>query len=60
MPLLWLVGRADAACALGIDYAFARAPAHSRSRYAQIDAGHADTPARAVDQVIDWLAALDL
>ena len=60
MPLLWLVGRADAACALGIDYAFARAPAHPRSRYAQIDAGHADTPARAVDQVIDWLAALDL
>lgn len=57
-PLLWVVGRRDFGFAAGEGYAFARAPAHASSRYVVIDAGHVDTPQKALPVVIDWLKAL--
>ena len=57
-PMLWLVGKQDAAASLGIDYAFAQAPLHPRSTYELIDANHITTPAVAIPRVTAWLHAL--
>lgn len=57
-PMLWQVGRHDAAAALGIDYAFNRAPGHPRSAYELIDADHLSTPSAGIPRVIEWLDAL--
>lgn len=56
--LLWVVGRRDFGFAAGEGYAFARAPAHASNRYVVIEAGHADTPSKALPVVIEWLRAL--
>lgn len=57
-PMLWRVGRHDAAAALGIDYAFSRAPRHARSAYELIDADHLSTPSAGMPRVIEWLDSL--
>lgn len=59
LPMLWRVGREDAAAELGIDYAFARAPAHPNSAYVLIDADHASTPRVDIPGIIDWLASIE-
>lgn len=58
LPVLLVVGRQDSAHAAGIDYAFALTPHHSSSKYVDIDASHSETPARATDIVLDWMAAI--
>lgn len=55
-PLLWVVGRDDPHFPLGADYAYALAPAHPASRYAEIDADHVGTPDAATAIVLGWLA----
>lgn len=59
LPILWVVGSADPATRPS-DYAFDRAPPHSKSRYLTVDAGHVEVPAAAADQVVTWLQSLDL
>lgn len=58
LPLLYVVGRSDPLYSMGRSYIFGRAKAHPKSRYAEVDAGHFDTPDRARGEVVDWLRAL--
>ncbi|WP_228720841.1 alpha/beta fold hydrolase [Nitrogeniibacter mangrovi] len=59
VPMLWVVGHGDPAARLGMDYAFARTPAHRLDRYARIAADHATTPQAGAAHVMDWLRTLD-
>ncbi len=58
IPFLWVIGRQDMLAGAGPDYAFARAPAHPKSRYLEIDAGHMDGPDKAISVITDWLKTL--
>jgi hypothetical protein len=42
----------------GEEDAFAQISPHPLSRYIVIDAGHSDTPHKALPSVIDWLKSL--
>lgn len=59
VPLLWVVGTADPLYAAGASYAYDKAPAHPKSKYLVVDAGHFDTPQVAVAGVADWLKTLE-
>jgi pimeloyl-ACP methyl ester carboxylesterase len=56
LPLLWVVGRADAHFDLGRGYAYALAPHHPASAYHEIDADHIGTPRAATQLALAWLA----
>jgi pimeloyl-ACP methyl ester carboxylesterase len=58
VPLLWVVGKSDPIFARGRDYAFARAPKNTKSRYIEVSAGHLATPWVARSQVVEWLKSL--
>lgn len=58
MPLLWVIGRRDVGVVAAERDAFVRAPNHPTSRYVVVDAGHEDTPQKALPTVIDWLKTL--
>lgn len=55
LPMLWLTPHSDTVHAPGIDYAFERAAAHPASDWRRIAATHHDTPAQAIEPVLDWL-----
>jgi dienelactone hydrolase len=57
-PLLWVIGRRDFGFVAGEGDAFARVPIHPMSRYVVVDAGHGDTPHKALPTVIEWLKSL--
>jgi dienelactone hydrolase len=57
-PLLWVIGRHDFGYVAGEEDAFAQISPHPLSRYIVIDAGHSDTPHKALPSVIDWLKSL--
>jgi dienelactone hydrolase len=57
-PLLWVIGRRDFGHVASEADAFARVATHPMSRYIVIDAGHSDTPHKALPSVIDWLRSL--
>ena len=57
-PLLWVIGRRDFGYVASEEDAFARVLSHPMSRYILIDAGHSDTPHKALPNVIDWLKSL--
>jgi dienelactone hydrolase len=57
-PLLWVIGRRDFGYVASEGDAFARVSSHPMSRYIVIDAGHSDTPHKALPSVIDWLKSL--
>jgi len=57
-PLLWIVGRRDVGMVEAEKDAFARSPTHPLSRYVIVDAGHSDTPHKALPAVIEWLNSL--
>jgi dienelactone hydrolase len=58
IPILWVVGSRDPATRPR-SYAFDKAPAHTKSRYLTVNAGHLEVPAAAADQVLTWLRSLD-
>ena len=53
-PLLLVVGNGDR----GKDYIFDKAPAHPRSRFVSVPAGHFAVPSAAIEEVITWLDSL--
>lgn len=57
-PLLWVIGRRDFGYVASEGETFARVSTHPMSRYIVIDAGHSDTPHKALPSVIDWLKSL--
>jgi len=57
-PLLWVIGRRDFGYVASEGDAFARVSTHPLSRYVAIDAGHNDTPHKALPSVIVWLKSL--
>lgn len=57
-PLLWVIGRRDFGYVASEADAFARVSTHPMSRYIVLDAGHSDTPDKALPRVIDWLKSL--
>lgn len=58
LPLLWVVGLGDPLCHLGRSYAFAKAPPHRQSRYAEVEADHAGVPTKAARLTAEWLRGL--
>lgn len=58
IPLLWVVGLGDPLCHLGSSYAYAKAPGHSASRYAEVEAEHQEVPRKAARMVAEWLREL--
>jgi len=58
IPLLYVVGTGDIIYAAGREWLFDKAPPNPLSRYVVIEAGHIDTPSRAVPEVISWLHSL--
>jgi dienelactone hydrolase len=59
VPLLWVVGTGDPLFAAGPDFAYAKAPAHPKSQYLVVNAGHVDTPDVALGQVVGWIKNLE-
>lgn len=57
-PLLWVIGRRDFGYVASEGDAFAQVSTHPMSRYIVIDAGHNDTPHKALPSVIEWLKSL--
>jgi pimeloyl-ACP methyl ester carboxylesterase len=55
VPFLWVIGTGDPLFRAGEAFIYAKAPPHPLSRYLVVEAGHANTPDVAVDQVVDWL-----
>jgi pimeloyl-ACP methyl ester carboxylesterase len=58
IPFLWVVGMFDPIHSRGRDYAFARAPRHSKSLYLEVTAGHLTTALVARGRVIAWIKSL--
>ncbi len=58
IPILWVVGSQDPGTRPS-SYAFDKAPAHPKSKYIVVDAGHLETPTVAADKVLTWLQSLD-
>ena len=59
VPVLWVVGNQDPLYPAGEAYAFAKLPAHAKSRYLVVDAGHGNTPEVAATAVVEWLKGLE-
>jgi dienelactone hydrolase len=57
-PLLWVIGRRDFGFVAGERDTFPRVSTHPMSRYVVVDAGHGDTPQKALPNVIEWLKSL--
>jgi len=57
-PLMWVVGEKDRMAKRGEAYAFAKAPANPKSRYAVVKGGHKVTPMKGKAEIIDWLNSL--
>lgn len=57
-PLLWVVGAKDPIFATGKAAIYDQAPAHPKSRYAEVPGGHAETPSESIPIVLDWLKSL--
>lgn len=55
VPVLWVIGDGDSLIKLGRDYVFNKLPPNPHSKYLEISANHLSTPAKAADQVIEWL-----
>lgn len=55
LPVLWVVGDGDSLIKLGRDYVFNKLPDNPQSKYLEISANHLSTPARAADQVVEWI-----
>jgi dienelactone hydrolase len=58
VPFLWVIGREDSLIEAGAEYAFNRAPKHSKSKYLVVNAGHANTPDVAKAELVAWLKSL--
>jgi len=58
VALLWVVGTKDPLYGEGRSYAFDRAPANPKSRFATVEADHFGTPLAAHKIVIEWLNGL--
>ena len=59
VPVLWVMGTQDPLYPAGEAYAFAKLPAHAKSRYLVVEAGHGNTPEVATAGVIEWLKGLE-
>jgi pimeloyl-ACP methyl ester carboxylesterase len=59
VPVLWVIGAQDPLYPAGEAYAYAKQPAHAKSRYLVVDAGHGNTPDVAITAVIEWLKGLE-
>jgi pimeloyl-ACP methyl ester carboxylesterase len=60
IPFLWLIGAADGLQAAGQHYAFSKAPAHPKSRYAVINADHIGVlDGNGAALAREWIEALD-
>jgi pimeloyl-ACP methyl ester carboxylesterase len=59
VPVLWVIGTQDPLYPAGEAYAYAKLPAHAKSRYLVVDAGHGNTPEVAAASVTDWLKGLE-
>ena len=59
VPVLWVIGTQDPLYPAGEAYAYAKLPAHAKSRYLVVEAGHGNTPEVAATGVIEWLKGLD-
>ena len=59
VPVLWVIGTQDPLYPAGEAYADAKLPAHAKSRYLVVDAGHGNTPEVAATGVIEWLKGLE-
>ncbi|MGD0721932.1 MAG: hypothetical protein ABR970_12915 [Roseiarcus sp.] len=57
-PLLWVAGAEDPTQRGGPDYGFANAPVNPLNRYLSTPSRHQNTPEKAKDAVLAWLAEL--
>lgn len=55
VPVLWVIGDGDSLIKLGRDYVFNKLPPNPHSKYLEISANHLSTPAKAADQVVEWI-----
>jgi pimeloyl-ACP methyl ester carboxylesterase len=54
-PVLVVIGRRDSLFGQARSYLYDRLPPNPRSRYLEVNAGHNDTPAAALDAIVEWL-----
>jgi len=59
VPVLWVIGTQDPLYPAGQGFAYAKLPAHAKSRYLVVEAGHGNTPEVAANDVLAWLKGLD-
>ena len=59
VPVLWVIGTQDPLYPAGEAFAYAKLPAHGKSRYLVVEAGHGNTPEVATAGVIEWLKGLE-
>ena len=59
VPVLWVIGTQDPLYPAGEAYAYAKLPAHAKSRYLVVEAGHGNTPEVAATAVVEWLKGLE-
>ena len=59
VPVLWVIGIQDPLYPAGEAFAYAKLPAHGKSRYLVLEAGHGNTPKVATAGVIEWLKGLE-
>ena len=59
VPVLWVVGTADPLLKYGEGYGYANLPAHAKSKYWVVQAGHGNTPDLATKGTLEWLKELD-
>jgi pimeloyl-ACP methyl ester carboxylesterase len=55
VPVLWVIGTQDPLYPAGEAFAYAKLPAHVKSRYLVVEAGHGNTPEVAASEVVTWL-----
>lgn len=58
IPVLYVIGRQDPLYAQGRGFVIDRLPLNPSHGYIEIDAGHLDTPDKAVNEVVKWLKDL--
>ncbi len=54
-PLMWIVGKLDGMADRGEKYAYAKAPAHPKSKYRVIGSSHGATPKKGKKEILKWL-----
>ncbi|MES2877094.1 MAG: alpha/beta hydrolase [Pseudomonadota bacterium] len=59
VPVLWVIGTADPLYPAGEGYAYARLPAHAKSKYWVVEADHINTPEVAAQGTLEWIKTLD-